>query len=111
MTEAAVAYYKATGKTEFLDIMKKFADLICKTFGPDEGQIHGYPGHQEIELALIRLYHVTGEKKYLKQQSILLIPEAWEKIISWKKKRDLNINRYSRNLPDMIRDIHSHMSR
>ena len=44
MTEAAVAYYKATGKTEFLDIMKKFADLICKTFGPDEGQIHGYPG-------------------------------------------------------------------
>ena len=42
--------------------MKKFADLICKTFGPDEGQIHGYPGHQEIELALIRLYHVTGEK-------------------------------------------------
>ena len=45
--------------------MKKFADLICKTFGPDEGQIHGYPGHQEIELALIRLYHVTGEKKYL----------------------------------------------
>lgn len=65
MTEAAVAYYKATGKTEFLDIMKKFADLICKTFGPDEGQIHGYPGHQEIELALIRLYHVTGEKKYL----------------------------------------------
>ena len=65
MTEAAVAYYKATGKTEFLDILKKFADLICKTFGPDEGQIHGYPGHQEIELALIRLYHVTGEKKYL----------------------------------------------
>lgn len=65
MTEAAVAYYKATGKTEFLDIMKKFADLICKIFGPDESQIHGYPGHQEIELALIRLYHVTGEKKYL----------------------------------------------
>ena len=65
MTEAAVAYYKATGKTEFLDIMKKFADLICKTFGPDEGQIHGYPGHQEIELALVKLYRVTREKKYL----------------------------------------------
>lgn len=65
MTEAAVAYYKATGKTEFLEIMKKFADLICRTFGPEEGQNHGYPGHQEIELALIRLYHVTGEKKYL----------------------------------------------
>ena len=65
MTEAAVAYYKATGKTEFLDIMKKFADLICRTFGPGEGQNHGYPGHQEIELALIRLYHVTGNKKYL----------------------------------------------
>ena len=104
---------KATGKNRVSRYHEEnFADLICKTFGPDEGQIHGYPGHQEIELALIRLYHVTGEKKISgNSKVILLIPEAWEKIISWKKKRDLNINRYSRNLPDMIRDIHSHMSR
>lgn len=65
LIEAAVAYYKATGKEELLDIAIRFADLICKVFGPDEGQIKGYPGHQEIELALIKLYRCTGEVRYL----------------------------------------------
>ena len=65
MIEAAVAYYDATGKKYFLDIVSKFADLICRTFGPEEGKIHGYPGHQEIELALVKLYRVTGKKEYL----------------------------------------------
>lgn len=65
MIEAAVAYYLATGKTPILDIAKRFADLICKTFGRGEGQIPGYPGHQEIEVALMRLWEVTGEKRYL----------------------------------------------
>ncbi|MCI9614100.1 MAG: glycoside hydrolase family 127 protein [Dorea sp.] len=64
MIEAAVACYEATGKTEFLHIMERFADLIGQVFGPGEGQCHGYPGHQEIELALIRLYHATGKKEY-----------------------------------------------
>lgn len=65
MMEAAVAYYKGTGKRAFLDIMIRNADLICDTFGPKEGQIHGYPGHQEVELGLYKLYEVTGVKKYL----------------------------------------------
>ena len=65
MIEAAVAYYHATGKTAFLEIAKKNADLIGKVFGRGEGQRRGYPGHQEIELALVKLYRVTGEQKYL----------------------------------------------
>lgn len=65
MIEAAVAYYEATGKKKMLDIVCRFADLICKTFGPKENQLHGYPGHQEIELALVKLYRTTGERKYL----------------------------------------------
>lgn len=65
MIEAAVAYYAATGKDKFLNIAKKNADLICKVFGDKEGQKKGYPGHQEIELALIKLYRVTKEKRYL----------------------------------------------
>ena len=65
MIEAAVAYYEATGKRRFLEIVSKFADLICATFGPGEEQIHGYPGHQEIELALVKLYRATGKKDYL----------------------------------------------
>ncbi|MCL2209219.1 MAG: glycoside hydrolase family 127 protein [Treponema sp.] len=65
LIEAAAAYFETTGKRPLLDIARRFADLICKTFGEAEGQIHGYPGHPEIELALVRLYRVTGEKKYL----------------------------------------------
>lgn len=65
LLEAAVAYYKVTGKRKFLDIMIRFSNLICDTFGSEEGKIHGYPGHQEIELALVKLYEVTGDKKYL----------------------------------------------
>ena len=67
MIEAAVAYYQATGKEKFLNIARKNADLICRVFGTGEGQKRGYPGHQEIELALVKLYRVTGERAYLHQ--------------------------------------------
>lgn len=63
LIEAAVAYYKATGKDKLLRISRRFADLIDLTFGKNKRR--GYPGHPEIELALIRLYEVTNEKKYL----------------------------------------------
>ncbi|MHC1772331.1 MAG: glycoside hydrolase family 127 protein [Flexilinea sp.] len=65
LIEAATAYYEATGKDKLLHIAQRFADLIAEKFGPDDGQIKGYPGHQEIELALIRLYRCTGQRKYL----------------------------------------------
>jgi DUF1680 family protein len=63
MYEAAVAHYQATGKRTFLDIALKNADLIDSVFGP--GKKIGVPGHQEIEIGLVKLYRVTGEKKYL----------------------------------------------
>ncbi len=66
LIEAAVAYFRATGKRRFLDIMCKYADYIGTVFGRGEGQILGYDGHQEIELALLKLYEVTGNKNYLK---------------------------------------------
>lgn len=66
LIEAAVAYYLATGNDRLLNIAKKFADHIDNVFGPDEGKLKGYPGHQEIELALIKLYEVTEDDKYLK---------------------------------------------
>ncbi|MCJ8007544.1 glycoside hydrolase family 127 protein [Lederbergia wuyishanensis] len=65
MIEAAVAYYEATGKRTLLDIMCRFADYIDSVFGEQEGKIKGYDGHQKIELALVKLYEVTGNKKYL----------------------------------------------
>jgi DUF1680 family protein len=63
--EAAVAYYETTGKRALLDIVCRLADLIAQTFGHEEGKIRGYPGHPEIELALMRLYRITGVKRYL----------------------------------------------
>ncbi|MCR5764210.1 MAG: glycoside hydrolase family 127 protein [Treponema sp.] len=65
LIEAAVAYYHSTGKTKLLDCACKLSDLIAKTFGYEKGQIKGYPGHPELELALIKLYKVTENKRYL----------------------------------------------
>ncbi len=62
--EAAVAFWQATGKRRLLDIACRFADHIADIFGPNEGQLRGYPGHPEIELALMRLYEVTREPRY-----------------------------------------------
>jgi hypothetical protein len=63
MIEAAVAHYETTGKRNFLNIAIKTADLIARTFGPDRLRL--IPGHQEIELALAKLYKVTGKKEYI----------------------------------------------
>ncbi|MDE2818312.1 MAG: glycoside hydrolase family 127 protein [Chloroflexota bacterium] len=63
MYEAAVAYYQATGKRKFLDVALKNADLIDSVFGA--GKRQDVPGHQEIEIGLMRLYRVTGEQRYL----------------------------------------------
>jgi len=65
LIESAVAHYRATGKRNFLNVAIKNADLVCKTFGPNEGQIHRPGGHPIIEMALCKLYKVTGDRKYL----------------------------------------------
>lgn len=65
MYEAAIAHYLATGKRSFLDVALRNADLIASVFGPGNNQLHGVPGHEEIEIGLVKLYRVTGDKKYL----------------------------------------------
>lgn len=72
MIEAAVAYYDATGKRKILDVVCKFADYIDTVFGDELGQITGYDGHQEIELALVKLYRTTGNESYLKLSEYFL---------------------------------------
>lgn len=61
--EAAVAHYKATGEKKLLDVAIKNANLVNAVFGPDKN--YGVPGHQEIEIGLVKLYRVTGDSKYL----------------------------------------------
>lgn len=63
MIEAGVAYYQATGKRKLLDVCIRMADHMMSIFGP--GKRHWVPGHEEIELALVKLYQTTGEEKYL----------------------------------------------
>jgi len=72
MVEGAVAHYQATGKRNFLDIAIRYADCVCKNIGDKPGQKRLVPGHQIAEMALVRLYTVTGDKKYLDQAKFFL---------------------------------------
>ncbi|MCM1108928.1 MAG: glycoside hydrolase family 127 protein [Clostridium sp.] len=72
MVEGAVAHYQATGSRKFLDIAIRYADCVCREIGPDEGQLVRVPGHQIAEMALAKLYTVTGDEKYLRQAKFFL---------------------------------------
>ena len=72
MIEGAIAYYQATGKRNFLDIAIKYADCVCREIGDGPGQVARVPGHQIAEMALAKLYSVTGDKKYLDQAKYFL---------------------------------------
>jgi DUF1680 family protein len=65
LIEAGVAHARATGKHSLLDVVCRYADHIDRTFGAAPGKLRGYPGHEEIELALVKLYRLTGEDRYL----------------------------------------------
>ena len=66
MIEAACAYCQATGKRALLDVATRLVDHIDSVIGPEEGKLHGYPGHPVIEMALMRLYDITGDPKHLR---------------------------------------------
>ncbi|MFW6163299.1 MAG: glycoside hydrolase family 127 protein [Planctomycetota bacterium] len=66
LMEAAVAHHEATGDTRLLDALCRYADYIDSVFGPQRGKKKGYPGHEEIELALVKLYRATANERYLK---------------------------------------------
>lgn len=87
LMEAAVAYYRATGKRKFLDVMRRFADLICDVFS-DEKNNRAYPGHQEVEIGLVKLYEVIGERRYLEQAKRFLDRRGvGENYFLWEEKQ------------------------
>jgi len=73
LIQAAVAHARATGSNRLLDVATRFADHLCEVFGPeDEGKRPGVDGHPEIEMALVELYRVTGQRRYLDQARFFL---------------------------------------
>jgi DUF1680 family protein len=64
--EAAVAYHEATGKDALLNAVLRYVDCVDALIGPEAGKLHGYPGHEIIEMALARLYALTKDEKHLR---------------------------------------------
>lgn len=104
--EAAAAYYEATGKKKILDVLCKYADYIDSILGPEPEKVKGYPGHEEVELALVKLFRVTGNGKYLKL-SKYFIDERGTKPnyfdIEWEKSGGYShwSKSFTKNKPDL----------
>ncbi len=88
--EAATAYYNATGKRLILDTACRFADYLATVFGTKEGQILGYPGHQEVEVGLTRLYDVTGNTAYLDLASYFIAQRGQEPLYFEQERKKPN---------------------
>lgn len=94
LVESAVAYAAATGKDRYLQIARRAADCAMKAIGPEEGKIHGYPGHPILEMALVRLFHATGARCYL-DFAAYLINERGKEPLFFEEETKLHGNRPS----------------
>lgn len=92
MIEAAVAYYQATGKRKLLDAVIRLVAHINSVLGAEEGKLHGYPGHPIIEMALMRLYEVTGDPMH-KALAAYFINERGQSPLFFKEEMARNNNR------------------
>lgn len=72
LVEGAIAYYQATGKDKLLKAAMRYGDFICEYFGPEDGKCKGYPGHEIAEMALAKLFEITGDMKYLNLSSFFI---------------------------------------
>lgn len=93
MTEAAVVYYQATGKRKLMDAAIRYIKCVEGIFGTEEQKLHGYPGHEVIEMALMRLYEVTGEKEHL-ALARYFIDERGKSPLYFKLETEKNGNEY-----------------
>lgn len=113
LIEAAVAHFQATGRRVLLDALCRYADLIGTVFGRGPGQKRGYPGHEEIELALVRLWRVTGDRRHLDLARYFL-DERGRRPLWWEVEEDArggtpgHFGGHSRAMPHLTRDNQSH---
>jgi DUF1680 family protein len=102
LMEAAVAHFEGTGKRSLLDVMCRYADYIDSVFGP--GKRDGCPGHEEIELALVKLYHATGEERYLELSRFFLDQRGQKPSYFKKELNKLDPGRGDRFNPEYCQD-------
>ncbi|WP_067843015.1 glycoside hydrolase family 127 protein [Amphibacillus sediminis] len=86
--EAAVAYYETTGKDKCLKIAQKLANHLFDTFGVDQDKLQGFDGHEEIELALVKLYQVTKDQRYLELSQYFLYERGTDPTFFAKQKKN-----------------------
>ena len=91
--EGAIAYYEATGKRKLLDALIAYTDCVDRLIGPEDGKIHGYPGHEIAEMALIRLYAITKDKMHLKLAKYF-IDQRGQKPLFFEKENKENNNTF-----------------
>lgn len=91
MVEAAVAYHNATGKDQMLNIARRFVECGMTHIGPERGKIKGYPGHEVLELALIKLYDLTRDTRY-KDFAKYLIDQRGQKPLYFEEEIQKNKN-------------------
>ncbi|MDF2686587.1 MAG: glycoside hydrolase family protein, partial [Clostridia bacterium] len=108
LIEAAVAYYETTGKDRFLKLMCKYADYIEKVFILDKTAAFFTPGHEEIELALVKLYHVTGDKRYLNMSKHFLDLRGTNKAVEYNNNTqdDVPVRQISEAVGHSVRAVY-----
>jgi len=94
LLEGAAAYYEATGKRKFLDALIRYAECIDRLIGPEDGKLHGYPGHEIAEMALVRLYEITKNEKHLKQAKYFIDQRGQKPLFFEEEERRNNNNFY-----------------
>lgn len=100
--EAGVAYYEGTGREKLLEVARRMADEIDRVFGLEEGKLRGHPGHEEIELALMKLYRATGEKRYLDRAKYFIDVRGGEpNFFQWQRAQPYFKNRWPIGLMHM----------
>ena len=108
LMEAALEHLKLNGTSRFYDAMERYMDHIASTFGIEPGKKRGYPGHQEIELALLKAYEQTGKQKYLDLADYFLSERGRKPHYYDEEERQLKLKEKEldlSNYPSEIRDF------
>jgi hypothetical protein len=105
MIEGAVAYFEATGKRKFLDATIKYVDCVDSIMGPEDEKSKGYPGHEVVEMALVKLYQLTDEMRFLKLAEYFIEQRGKIRYTLKKKQKKTRIHFLGKTVTSNINTI------